>query len=150
MDLSPLDVDISTYSSTYPFVANKFVAMDIENQQNINDLVNFLNIIDDSIEDIIYLKYNDNQYYINTIRNGNSMNIMLENSGIRALFRLYPNIKNAIDTGGLIYIDNINSHLDDKTIAKIIEYFNSKNTKNAQFIINTRVKIKDYDCLMNL
>lgn len=150
MDLSPLDVDISTYSSTYPFVANKFVAMDIENQQNINDLVNFLNIIDDSIENITYVKYNDNQYYINTIRNGNSMNIMLENSGIRALFRLYPNIKNAIDTGGLIYIDNINSHLDDETIAKIIEYFNSKNTKNAQFIINTRVKIKDYDCLMNL
>ena len=148
VDLASLDVNISVYSVTYPFVDNKFVTIDIEN--NLKEIKEFLNIIDDSIENITYAKYVNEGYYINTIRNGNSINIMLESSGIRALFRLYPVIKNALDAGRLIYIDNINSQFDDDTINKIIKYFNSKNTKNAQIIINTRIKIKDYDCLMNL
>ena len=148
VDLASLDVNISVYSVTYPFVDNKFVTIDIEN--NLKEIKEFLNIIDDSIENITYTKYVNEGYYINTIRNGNSINIMLESSGIRALFRLYPVIKNALDAGRLIYIDNINSQFDDDTINKIIKYFNSKNTKNAQIIINTRIKIKDYDCLMNL
>ena len=150
VDLASLDVDISVYSVTYPFVDNKFVTIDIENNLKIDEIKEFLNIIDDSIENITYAKYVNEGYYINTIRNGNSINIMLESSGIRALFRLYPVIKNALDTGRLIYIDNINSQFDDNTINKIIKYFNSKNTKNTQIIINTRIEIKNYDCLMNL
>ena len=150
VNLSSLDVNFSTNSTLYPYVDTKDLPKNIKNKNTIDDIVKFLNIIDESIDNIKCTNYGNNENYVNIFRNNNSTNILLESSGIRALFKLYPIIKKIIDTGGVIYIDNIDSNLDEDAIVKINEYFNSNNTKNAQIIINTRIEIKDYDYLMNL
>ena len=62
-----------------------------------------------------------------------------ESSGTKALYRLLPRFKRALDTGGLLLLDEIDAHLHPLLLPKLINLFldHSTNPNNAQLLFST-------------
>ena len=67
------------------------------------------------------------------------LRIIEESQGTRKLFNLIPNVIEAIATGGITIIDELDSKLHPKLLQQIIELYKNKNinTKNAQLIFTS-------------
>ncbi|MBE6136070.1 MAG: ATP-binding protein [Erysipelotrichaceae bacterium] len=67
-------------------------------------------------------------------KNGSSVSIEYESSGVKKLFRLYPYL-NSIDSGGISFIDEFDSNIHDVYLCKLVEYF--LNYTSGQLIFTT-------------
>ena len=68
-----------------------------------------------------------------------SIPLKLESSGTLKMFALYPSLKDVLDNGGTLFIDELNARLHPLLVRNIILTFLSPeiNTQNAQLIFTT-------------
>ncbi len=68
-----------------------------------------------------------------------SIPLKMESSGTLKMFALYPSLKNVLDNGGTLFIDELNARLHPLLVRNIILTFLSPeiNTQNAQLIFTT-------------
>lgn len=116
------------------------------------NMVNYFAAFDESIKDFKVEKVvsedekdSDKRYRINTIHKklgGDgivSIPLKQESSGTQKMFALYPSIKEVLDNGGTLFVDELNARLHPLLVRNIILTFLSEeiNTMNAQLIFTT-------------
>lgn len=116
------------------------------------NMVNYFAAFDESIKDFKVEKVvsedekdSDKRYRINTIHKklgGDgivSIPLKQESSGTQKMFELYPSIKEVLDNGGTLFVDELNARLHPLLVRNIILTFLSEeiNTMNAQLIFTT-------------
>ena len=112
-------------------------------------MVNYFAAFDESINDFKVEEVEsedekeiDKSYTINTVHKklgGDgiaSIPLRQESSGTLKMFALYPSIKEVLDNGGTLFVDELNARLHPLLVRNIILTFLSKeiNTMNAQLI----------------
>lgn len=140
---NPVENLVRSYGLPKGFVNNKKV------QEN---MVNYFATFDESINDFEVEEIEsedekevDKSYTINTVHKklgGDgiaSIPLRQESSGTLKMFALYPSIKEVLDNGGTLFVDELNARLHPLLVRNIILTFLSKeiNTMNAQLIFTT-------------
>lgn len=119
-----------------------------ENQSLLKNIIEILKKIDTDLTDIKTLKYENQdksgfRYDVNFTHSSKnqkfSLNFFQESHGTQQLILLLAQIFPALENGGLVIIDEIESALHPDLTQKIISLFESKKTnpKNAQIIFST-------------
>lgn len=130
----------------------------IDKVKNLNDKVkvlDFLKAADIGIEDLKLLKidsgsFKDNPFqtvllvknkYLNRKKEG-VMSFFLsldESEGTKKYFYILGPVIDALETGSVLLVDELDSKLHPNLVCKIVAFFNSKefNNRNAQLIFNT-------------
>jgi len=112
------------------------------------EVVDFISTFDDSIVDFEIIKngYSNNQLFnINSIHKINdtgnfvSLPFQMESAGTLKMFSLFSLIKDTLDFGGILVIDELNSKLHPLLVRKVLQYFFDKkyNKNNSQIIFTT-------------
>ena len=116
------------------------------------NMVKYFETFDESIKDFKVEevvsedeKDSDKRYRINTIHKklgGDgiaSIPLKQESSGTQKMFALYPHIKEALDNGATLFVDELNARLHPLLVRNIILTFLSPeiNSENAQLIFTT-------------
>lgn len=121
----------------------------IENEKARNELVTFLNCFDDSIKGFEVKKIDLSEqkqkielfskHQINDSDDMMDLDFSDESQGTIRMYSLYKHIKNAIDNGSVLCIDEVNSKLHPMLIKRIIDMFNNpkENINNAQLIFTS-------------
>lgn len=140
---NPVENLVRSYGLPKGFVDDKKV------QEN---MVNYFAAFDESINDFKVEEVEsedekevDKSYTINTVHKklgGDgiaSIPLRQESSGTLKMFALYPSIKEVLDNGGTLFVDELNARLHPLLVRNIILTFLSKeiNTMNAQLIFTT-------------
>ena len=140
---NPVENLVRSYGLPKGFVDEKKV------QEN---MVNYFAAFDESINDFEVEEIEsedekevDKSYTINTVHKklgGDgiaSIPLSQESSGTLKMFALYPSIKEVLDNGGTLFVDELNARLHPLLVRNIILTFLSKeiNTMNAQLIFTT-------------
>lgn len=122
---------------------------DKEVQKN---MVKYISTFDESIKDFNVEEMPsegeeniDNKYVIDTIHKKigsegmSSISLKEESSGTLKMFALYPSVKEVLDKGATLFVDELNARLHPLLVRNIILTFLSPeiNTRNAQLIFTT-------------
>ena len=108
------------------------------------NVVNFLSSFDESIVDFEVEEIRDQKGIIN-INAGHKMNgsgnivyipFEEESAGTRKMFALYPFIKRMLETGGTLFVDELNARLHPLLVRTLVQMFidPNVNVNNAQLI----------------
>jgi AAA15 family ATPase/GTPase len=94
-------------------------------EKKVNKLQEFLKIFKKDLESISIDKRLDGDKYICELvlnYKGYSVNKEFESTGVKKLIRMYDALAN-VDAGGISFIDEMDSNLNDIYLCKMIEYF---------------------------
>ena len=116
-----------------------------ENKEILSDCVSFLQSFEPSIKDIrleeVKQDSNPKQYFVNTIHkttDGKEVEFRRDNesAGTKKRFQFYSFLRQAIKTGSVLFVDELNSRLHPLLLRNILLVFLSteKNPNNAQLI----------------
>lgn len=106
-------------------------------------LVNFLREFDPCIEDIVIKKEEDRDGNINylpyTIHNGKEYTAYIESDGTLKLINIFIYIKLALESGGVLIVDELDCKLHPLIMRRIIYMFHNSdiNKKGAQIIFSS-------------
>lgn len=125
----------------------KLVAEDIKDKEFTKELITFLNGIDINIDDIIVEETN-NEYekykvYTKHLINGTdkyyTMPLSEESSGTQKMFSLFYFIKNSLENGHSLFIDELDAKLHPLLLRYILTMFHDENINKmgAQLIYTT-------------
>lgn len=120
IELSPLKIEYRKYKN--PILNHK------------QTLINLMKNADLEIDDIEYQEDED-RIEIDFIINGKRLPLENNSKGIRKYFAYICRIIEA--SGNVIVADDFDANLHPKITRAIVEYFNSKNNRNNQFIFNS-------------
>ena len=124
----------------------------VNNKEVQRNMIKYFSTFDESIKDFKVEKVvtedekdSDKRYRINTIHKklgGDgiaSIPLAQESSGTQKMFALYPSIKEALDNGTTLFVDELNARLHPLLVRNIILTFLSPeiNRENAQLIFTT-------------
>ncbi len=127
----------------------------LSNKSNKNRVLKFLKAADIGIEDLEILTINSGQFkespfstvliIKNTYEDKNKIGTtpfflsLDESEGTRKYFYILGPVIDALEDGGILIVDELDSKLHPNLVCKIVSLFNSKefNKKNAQLIFNT-------------
>lgn len=94
-------------------------------EKKVSKLQGFLKIFKKDLESISIDKRLDGEKYVCELilnYNGYSVNKEFESTGVKKLIRMYDALAN-VDAGGISFIDEMDSNLNDIYLCKMIEYF---------------------------
>lgn len=124
----------------------------VDNKEVQKNVVKYFASFDESIQDfnIEKLAQDDEKdsgknYRIDTLHKTtysqemSAIPLTMESSGTLKMFALYPSLKNVLDNGGTLFIDELNARLHPLLVRNIILTFLSPeiNTHNSQLIFTT-------------
>ncbi len=124
----------------------------VDNKEVQKNVVKYFASFDESIQDfnIEKLAQDDEKdsgknYRIDTLHKTtysqemSAIPLTMESSGTLKMFALYPSLKNVLDSGGTLFIDELNARLHPLLVRNIILTFLSPeiNTHNSQLIFTT-------------
>ena len=127
----------------------------LSNKSNKNTVLKFLKAADIGIEDLEILTVNSGQFkespfstvliikntYEENIKSGTTPFFLSidESEGTRKYFYILGPVIDALEDGGILVVDELDSKLHPNLVSKIVSLFNSKefNKKCAQLIFNT-------------
>ena len=124
----------------------------MNNKEVQKNMVKYISTFDESIRDFNVEESQsdgeentDNKYVIDTIHKKvgsegmSSISLKEESSGTLKMFALYPSVKEVLDKGATLFVDELNARLHPMLVRNIILTFLSPeiNTRNAQLIFTT-------------
>ena len=124
----------------------------MNNKEVQKNMVKYISTFDESIKDFNVEESQsdgeentDNKYVIDTIHKKvgsegmSSISLKEESSGTLKMFALYPSVKEVLDKGATLFVDELNARLHPMLVRNIILTFLSPdiNTRNAQLIFTT-------------